>query len=144
MLPLLSKYPNISAIITGYTGSAAGAVQDYINAHKPVPVLVGQTDDMQNVCQYWQVHAQQPSFQINSLDGDQMFIGIALREGVAAAVGKKDTVDPPFSHGEILINNQPFIDTAAGSIPKCDTNDPPGLDFASDLPLTQVLSISRS
>lgn len=144
MLPLMSKYPNISAIITGYTGSAAGAIQDYINAHKAVPVLVGQTDDMQNVCQYWQVHAQQPSFQIASLDGDQMYVGIALREGVAAAEGKKDTVDPPFSHGEVLINNQPFIDTSAGSTPKCDASAPPGLDFASDLPLSQVQSISQS
>ena len=143
MLPLLSKYPHIDAIITGYTGSAAGAVQDYINAHRDVPILAGETDDMQNVCQYAAVHAKDPGFQIHSLDGDQMFIAIALRAGVAAAQHKKDTVDPPFSHGQILINNQPFIDTAAGQIPKCDSSAPPGLDFASDLPLAQVEKISK-
>jgi len=144
VLPLVSKYKKIDAIITSYTATAAGAVQDFINAHKPVPILVGQSDDMQNVCQYWQVHKKQKSFQTYSLDGDQMFIRVALRLALTKAEGKKDTVDPPLNHGEILIDNQPFINTSAGQIPKCNSHQPPGVDFASDLPASQVVQISAS
>lgn len=144
VLPLISKYPDVKAIITGYTATAAGAVQDYMNAHKKVPILVGQTDDMQNVCQYWQLHKTQKSFQTYSLDGDQMYVRIALRLALSASEGKKDTVDPPMSHGEILINNQPFLNTSAGQVPKCVKSDPPGVDFASDLPASQVIKISAS
>lgn len=144
VLPLVTKYPQANVLLNSYTAVAAGAVEDYLSAHRSVPSVVGQTDDMQNVCQYWQIHKKQPSFQTWSVDGDQMFVRIALREGVAAADGVKDTVDPPFTDGEILIDNQPFINTEIGRIPKCAASYPPGFDFASDLSVKQVLTISKS
>lgn len=142
MLPLVSKYPKVAAIINSYTAVAAGAVSDYLAAHVPVPMNVGQADDMQNACQYWSIHRTQPSFQTWSVDGDQLFVRIGLREGVAAAEGKKDTIDPPWTDGEILIDNQPLMNSAAGIMPKCNPKYAPGFDFQSDLPASVVEKIS--
>jgi len=139
VVPLLSKYDKIDAIVTSYTATAAGAVQAFINAGLPVPYLVGQSTSMQNVCQYEQIIKNQPDYQMFSIDGDQMFVRIALRKALAEYMGVPDTVDP----GPGPINNQPLVDTSKGLVPKCDPSAPPGTGFASDLPQDEVLAISQ-
>ena len=129
-------------LLNSYTAVAAGAVADYLSAKAPVPMVVGQTDDMQNACQYWTIHKTQPSFQTWSVDGDQQFIRIALREGVAAAEGKTDKIDPPWTDGQILIDNQVFMNSTVGQMPKCNPKYAPGFNFSSDLPAATIEQIS--
>lgn len=138
-LPVMAKYQNIDAIVTSYTATAAGAIQNFINARREVPVLVGQADSMQNICQYWEIKKNQPGFETFSVDGDQMIVRRALREAVAAAEGRPNPVDPQNK----TIVQQPMIDTKSGKISRCIPGMP-SLSLASDLPLETVQRISES
>ncbi|REK72914.1 ribose ABC transporter substrate-binding protein [Aeromicrobium endophyticum] len=136
MAGLIAQSSNIDAVITDYGVTARGAIEAFKLAGKPIPPISTLSTDNQFGCAWKELADDKIDVPVFTLDGGTWMGEIALRQGVAAATGKKYNADQTFKL-------PPFTDTAAGKTPPCDPNLPPDADLAAGLTTTQLNTIFK-
>jgi len=125
---LFSQFPDLAGIVADYLGGEGPAIVNaFTNANQPLVPLAGGSATNELVCQYHDLSASNPGFQLFSLDGDIAIGRVALRQAVAIFVGAQDDESWVFRRSV-------GIDTTKDIVPECKPNMPP------DLPLNSTLT----
>lgn len=125
---LFSQFPNTAGVIADYLGGSGPAtVNAFVNAKKPLVPIAGGSATNEIVCQYHDLKAANPGFELFSMDGDIAMGRVALRHAVAAYEGTQDNESWVFRRSV-------GIDTTKNIVPDCKKDLPP------DLPLNSTLS----
>lgn len=117
----LSKYHNIDGYVSSYAAAMTGAVRAYQNAGKQVPPIAAVASSNEFGCLWTETN---PKYPVLSLDGTTYLSRIALRQGVAAAEGTKDSEPSGY-------RVQPYMDSLDNKDPKCNAGLPPDADLSS-------------
>jgi ribose transport system substrate-binding protein len=127
MSGILSRYPNISAIMTDDVGAYPAVLAAYQQAGVQPGPVAGFSSLNADGCLWAQNHSKYPHLQMFSKDGEMNAVSIALRKGIAQAEGKADP------EADKLTLSDTF-NTLAGVEPKCVPSLPADADFAANAP----------
>jgi ribose transport system substrate-binding protein len=137
MSGLISKYPDLQAIISDYGGgTVVGAIRAYINAGKKLPPIATGSSSNELGCLWRKYRTSNPDFQLFSADRTTYTIRIALRKAVAAAQSLKDPESATFAVPT-------FVDTLSGKLPPCDRSLPPDADLSSTLGKAKLATVLK-
>jgi ribose transport system substrate-binding protein len=131
---LLTRYPEIDAIISDYGGGSVGGIRAFINAKRPL-VPWAANDANEFACLWQENKGANPNYQMMTVSSRTWLVRVALRKAVAKAEG----VDDP----EPSIVNQPIVENSTDSTlpPKCDSSLPPDAIFSSQLPPDKLKAV---
>ena len=134
MAGVLSKYPNIDALVSDYGVGSVGGMRAFVNANKPHPPLATLASSNDVGCM-WEKYKDEwgPKFQILSADGSTRAVRIAARKALAIVN------DVPNDEAGVTPNVY-AIDTKAGKAP-CETSLPPDADLSSSLSKEQLAAL---
>ena len=131
---LIAQYPQINAIVTDYGVTALAAAKAFEQAHLPVPAIVTIASDNELNCHYLSARKSGAAFPYYTLDGTTTYVRFAVRHGVAAYQGTKDSESP-------AVLPSAYADSAKGLDPKCDPSVPPDADLSSALPPEKLKAV---
>ncbi len=103
---LLTRYPEIDAIISDYGGGSVGGIRAFINAKHPL-VPWAANDANEFACLWQENKAANPKYQMMTVSSRTWLVRVALRKAVAKAEGLEDP--------EPSIVNQPIVEDFLGS-----------------------------
>jgi ribose transport system substrate-binding protein len=131
---LLTRYPEIDAIISDYGGGSVGGIRAFINAKRPL-VPWAANDANEFACLWQENKGANPNYQMMTVSSRTWLVRVALRKAVAKAEG----VDDP----EPSIVNQPIVEDSTDPKlpPKCDSSLPPDAIFSSQLPAEKLKAV---
>jgi ribose transport system substrate-binding protein len=131
---LLTRYPEIDAIISDYGGGSVGGIRAFINAKRPL-VPWAANDANEFACLWQENKGANPNYQMMTVSSRTWLVRVALRKAVAKAEG----VDDP----EPSIVNQPVVEDSTDPKlpPKCDSSLPPDAIFSSQLPADKLKAV---
>jgi ribose transport system substrate-binding protein len=131
---LLTRYPEIDAIISDYGGGSVGGIRAFINAKHPL-VPWAANDANEFACLWQENKAANPNYQMMTLSSRTWLVRVALRKAVAKAEGLEDP--------EPSIVNQPIVEDSTDPKlpPKCDSSLPPDAIFSSQLPPDKLKAV---
>jgi ribose transport system substrate-binding protein len=131
---LLTRYPEIDAIISDYGGGSVGGIRAFINAKRPL-VPWAANDANEFACLWQENKGANSNYQMMTVSSRTWLVRVALRKAVAKAEG----VDDP----EPSIINQPIVEDSTDPKlpPKCDSSLPPDAIFSSQLPADKLKAV---
>jgi ribose transport system substrate-binding protein len=131
---LLTRYPEIDAIISDYGGGSVGGIRAFINAKHPL-VPWAANDANEFACLWQENKAANPNYQMMTVSSRTWLVRVALRKAVAKAEGLEDP--------EPSIVNQPIVEDSTDPKlpPKCDSSLPPDAIFSSQLPPDKLKAV---
>ncbi|EHY91133.1 substrate-binding domain-containing protein [Saccharomonospora azurea] len=122
---MLSRYPKIDAVVADF--AATSIITAFQQAGRPLPLIA--TADVNGLsCQYEKLAADNPSFQLFTVNSQTSMGRLAAQHAVALATGGT----PPESKTDIPV---PFEDSISGtpSAPQCDPSLPEDALLSSSL-----------
>jgi ribose transport system substrate-binding protein len=134
---LLAKYPKIDGIVSDYGGGSVGGIRAFVAAKRPL-VPWAANDDNQFSCTYKQYKKTNPNFQIATVSSRNWTSRLALRVGLAALNGVKDT-EPQ------TVTLTLFEDSIAGGklAPQCVPSLPPDAIISSHLTIGELKKLFK-
>lgn len=136
MVSLLSQHDDIDAIINDADGfSGIGVIRAFEAAGREmVPYAVFENNQM--ACDFPELQARHPNFQLGTQSGRNWVGRIAVRKAIAAAQGLSN--DEP-----AIYDLEMFEDTIAGIGPFCDPTMPPDASISARLSADELDTFGR-
>jgi ribose transport system substrate-binding protein len=123
---LISKYPQIDAIVSDYGAASVGQLRAYENAGEPHPPMATLASSNELGCMWVDLKDEWPDFEMVQVEGTTRVVRWAARR--ALATFNEIPIDDPK-----LLKMFPFVDTTAGREPECREDLPPDADLSSGL-----------
>lgn len=138
MTALLSKFPQIDAVINDSDGFATqGVIRAYQAANKPlVPVASLEANVL--ACEYMKLKDQNPKFQIGTISGRNWIGRVAARKAIASFQGIENNEPTRFALGI-------FEDSLGGAqAPICDETQPPDAFMSSGFTAAELAEFGKT
>lgn len=134
---LLAKYPQIDGIVSDYGGGSVGGIRAFVAAKRPL-VPWAANDTNQFSCSYKKYKKTNPNFEIATVSSRNWTSRLALRVGLAALNGVKDT-EPQ------TVTLTLFEDSIAGGAltPQCIPSLPPDAIISSHLTIGELQKLFK-
>lgn len=120
---LLSKYPDIKAVITDFGTAIGGALPDWQKAGLKIPVIA--TEDANSLgCDYYSLKAKNPTFKLFTVSSQTWMVEYAIRYAVALATGGKlpSTTSVPQENYENSVTGKPKMPVCQKGLPATAIN----------------------
>ena len=136
MVSLLSQYDDIDAIINDADGfSGIGVIRAFESAGRQmVPYAIFENNQL--ACNFDQIKAAHPDFELGTLSGRNWVGRIAVRKAIAAAQGLSN--DEP-----AIYDLEMYEDTVAGTGPFCDPSMPPDASISANLTAEELETFGK-
>ncbi|MEV7136282.1 substrate-binding domain-containing protein [Arthrobacter sp. NPDC093128] len=131
---LLTKHADTGLLLADYGATIPAIARAYAAAGKPLVPIAVTASSNEVGCAWEGLKAQNPDFELLSIDGTGNVPKIALRKAVAAAQGLENPESP-------LVKLSVFIDTKNGKMPTCNPALPPDADLSADLTPEQMKEV---